>query len=130
MKKIVAPHSVIIEKTALEFAATFYEVGRGQGLKSKYKDARSYAKANLEKFIPKAVDTLIDMLGKPHVPADQKQIIFDALKERVDDPELKEMLPDIDISKLIPTKEKPPVIINTTKPKLDIENVTLPMKGL
>ena len=44
----VAPHSILIEQTALELAATYYEVGRSQGLTSKFKDARAFAKANIK----------------------------------------------------------------------------------
>lgn len=82
------PKSVIIEKTALEFAAQMYEIGRAQGMTSKHKNARAYARANLEKFIPKAVEILIDMLGKDNVSEHEKQEIFTAIQERVNDKEL------------------------------------------
>lgn len=87
-KQLVTPQSLLIEKTALEFAAVYYEAGRNTGLKSKHKDARAFAKANVEKFIPLAVSTLLDMLGSPSVPQAQKDMIYDAVMERTNDPEL------------------------------------------
>lgn len=89
MNKILqAPKSVIIEKTALELAATWYEIGRGQGMTSRYKNAREYAKNNFKTFIPKAVEILTEMLGKPNVSEHEKQEIYIALLERVNDPDL------------------------------------------
>lgn len=87
-KKLTTPKHVVIERTALELAATFYEIGRGQGGKSKYKNAKEYAKANLEAFIPKAVEILTDMLAMNHVSQHMKDEISDALIERANDPDL------------------------------------------
>lgn len=87
-KKIITPESLLIEKTALDLACSFYEIGRSQGLKSKYKNAKQYAKKNLEQFIPKAIEVLIDMLSKDHVPEDQKSLIYSALMERTNDKDL------------------------------------------
>jgi hypothetical protein len=78
----------LIEKVAAELAGTWYEVGRGQGMTSKYKSARAYARANIEKFVPKAVEILIDMLGKPDTPEIMKAEIYEALMERINDPDL------------------------------------------
>jgi hypothetical protein len=86
--KLVTPQSLLIEKTALELAAVFYEAGRSSGLKSKHKDARSFAKANVEKFIPKAVDLLMDMIGSGAIPEDQKDLIYEAFMERTNDKDL------------------------------------------
>lgn len=86
--KLVTPQSLLIEKTALELAATFYEACRSSGLTSKHKDARSFAKANVEKFIPKAVETLMDMIGSGAIPEDQKQLIYEAFMERTNDKDL------------------------------------------
>jgi hypothetical protein len=86
--KLIKPESTLIEKTALELAAVFYEAGRSSGLKSKHKDARSYAKAYLIKFIPKAVDLLMDILANPATPQAQKDAIYDALMERTNDKDL------------------------------------------
>lgn len=86
--KLVTPQSLLIEKTALELAATFWEVGKSQGLTSKHKNARSYAKANVEKFIPKAVETLMDMISSGAIPEDQKDLIYEAFMERTNDKDL------------------------------------------
>lgn len=117
-RRIISPASVIIEKTALNMAAVFYEAGRSSGLKSKFKTARHYAAANLEKFVPHAVVHLREMLYKPDTPNEMKAIIHDAILERINDPEAVDLakssqghaLPDIDIAKLIPVHELPSVI--------------------
>lgn len=87
-KKLTTPKHVIIERTALEFAAVFYEAGRSQGATSRYKNARDFAKANLETFIPKAIEILTDMLSQPNIPQSMKDEISDALIERANDPDL------------------------------------------
>lgn len=118
MKKLVTPSSVIIEKTALNMAAVFYEAGRSSGLKSKYKNARIYAAANMEKFVPHAVHYLRELLYKPDTPDEMKAIIHEAILERINDPTANDLakssanhaLPDIDIAKLIPVQELPSVI--------------------
>lgn len=105
-RKLIAPHSILIEKVATEFACTFYEVGRSQGMTSKHKNAKLYAQANLEKFLPKAIDHLLDILNNPSTDNEMKVMIYDALSERVNDPnnitsgDIKG-LPDIDITKLL-----------------------------
>lgn len=101
MKKIVAPKYILIEQTALEFAANFYEIGRGQGLKSKHKNARDYAKHNLERFIPLAVKHLIECLSSPNLPEQAKRDIFEALAERHNDEELNKVMPNNDVEKAI-----------------------------
>lgn len=107
---LTGPKHTVIEQTAAEFAATWYEIGRGQGLTSKWKDARSYARANFEKFILKAVEILISMLGRQDIPDLMKAEIFDAFQERINDPEAAALagcpLPNIDISKLLPKQER------------------------
>lgn len=105
-RKIVTPSSILFEKIAGELAATFYEVGRGQGMTSKYKTAKAYANANIEKFLPRAIDYCISMLGRPDINEEMKVMIYDALSERMNDPnnvtsgDIKG-LPDIDITKLL-----------------------------
>src|ERR1700677_3109797 len=112
-KKIVKPNNILIEKVAGEFAAVFYEIGRSQGLTSKYKSARAYARANMEKFIPKAIEHLIECLGpKSTLPPEAKEEIYDCLMDRVNDPtsvtsEDIKGLPDIDIKKLLDATETP-----------------------
>lgn len=87
-KNLITPQSLLIEKTALELACVFYEAGRSSGLTSKHKDARAFAKANVEKFIPKAVELLMDILAKDSTPQDQRDLIYEAFLERTNDKEL------------------------------------------
>lgn len=86
MRKLQDPSSVLIEVTAGNLAATFYEVGRSQGLPSKHKTTKSYVNAYVEKFIPRAIDLLLDILHNPFTSEEQKSLIYDALSERVNDP--------------------------------------------
>lgn len=88
VNQLITPQSTLIEKVALEFAAVFYEAGRASGMTSKHNDARSYARAYVERFIPLAVDHLMTMIGHPSIPPDQKDLIYDAFMERVNDKEL------------------------------------------
>ena len=81
-KKIKSPTSTLIEKTAGEMAAVYYEAGRSQGLTSKHPNARAFARANLELFIPKAIEVLTEMLGQDNVSESMKSEIYDALMER------------------------------------------------
>lgn len=118
-KALITPQSLLIEKTALEFAAVFYEAGRSSGLKSKHKDARAFAKANLTRFIPKAIEHLMDLLGKDYIPQDQKDLIYEAIMERANDPDLSNC--GIPVFK-VPIEYKSdkhvppaPVIVNTTR---------------
>jgi hypothetical protein len=105
-KKIQNPSSILIETVAAQLAATWYEIGRGQGLTSKSKDAKEYARTNLEKFIPKAIDHLLDILNNPYASTEMKEMIYDALQERVNDPtnvtstDIKG-LPPLDINKVL-----------------------------
>lgn len=80
--------NVLIEKTAAELAATFYEACRSSGMTSKHKNARSYAKANIEKFIPKAIELLMSMMTMDHISDVLKNEIYEAFLERSNDPEL------------------------------------------
>lgn len=86
--KIINPASTLIEQTAADMAASYYEIGRSQGLKSKSKTHKNFVHHNIEHFIPLAVQTLVDMLGMPHIPQEQKDLISEALLERANDPEL------------------------------------------
>jgi hypothetical protein len=79
---------MLIEQTALQLAANLYEIGRSQGMTSKYKTARDYAKANVEKFIPLAVNHLIEALSGNVLGPDQKDLIYQAIMERTNDAEL------------------------------------------
>lgn len=137
-KKIKDPSDVIVEKTAGNFAATFFEASRSSGMTViqlqgdkinllKYKnDPRAFARAHIEKFIPAAVHALTDILARENTPADQKEVIYQALMERVNDPDLDMMgktagLPEFQDTVLYKADtEKPkPVIINT--PAIDFD---------
>jgi hypothetical protein len=87
-KKIINPASVLIEQTAADLCAEFYEIGKGQGLKSIHKTHKAFVHHNLERFIPKAIEILTEMLHNPATPDNQKEAIYDALLERANDPDL------------------------------------------
>lgn len=112
--KLSGPKYTVIEQVAGELAGTWYEIGRGQGLTSKWKTPKLYARANFEKFIPKAVEYLLSMLGRSDIAPLMKEEIYQAIMERVNDPELKQIMPniipDIDITKLLPKGDKPEII--------------------
>lgn len=132
--KIITPSSMLIEQTAAEFAGVFFDAARSSGMHKiklrgqvinldKYKnDPRKFAKAHLQKFIPDAVQQLIRMLGMSHVPADQKELIYQAIMERTNDPQLDALaktaegrLPEFEQTVLYkPDNEKPkPLEIKT-----------------
>ena len=120
--KIVTPSSMLIEKTAGELAGCFYDTARSKGMKSKHKTARAFARANLQTFIPKAVELLIDIMSRPNTSEEQKRLIYDAIMERTNDDQLDMMgkqagLPEFEQTILYkPDDEKPkPVIINMEK---------------
>ncbi len=133
--KIVDPSTFIIEKTAGELAGVFYDAARSSGMKViqlqgekinllKYKRTRDFARAHFEKFISAAVHALIEVMSKPTCSVENKEIIYQALMERVNDDQLNLMgkqagLPEYENTILYKADtEKPkPVIINT--PRLD-----------
>lgn len=108
---LASPAHTLIEKTALELALAWYEVGRSQGLTSKWSTAKSYARANFTHFIPKAIEYLISMLGRSDIHELQKSEIYESLMERHNDPTLNDLMPNIpniDISKLLPKQDRMP----------------------
>ena len=131
--KIKDPSDVIIEKTAGEMAGVFFEAARSSGMGiitlqgqkidlRKFKNnPRDFARRHLEKFIPAAVHALTEILARDSTPADQKEIIYQALLERVNDPDIDMMaktagnLPEFEQTVLYKSdQEKPkPVIVNT-----------------
>lgn len=134
MPKFKDPSDVIIEKTAGEFAGVFFDAARSSGMEKitlqgeiinlkKYRNnPRAFARAHLEKFIPAAVEALTTILGREETPEEQKQIIYNALMERVNDQDLDLMsktagLPDFQNTVLYKSdQEKPkPVIVNTPR---------------
>lgn len=133
--KIVDPATFIIEKTAGEMCGTFYDAARSSGMTViqlqgekinllKYKRTRDFARAHFEKFIPAAVHALTEIMSRDSTPVETKELIYQAILERVNDPQLNLMgqqagLPEYENTVLYKSdQEKPkPVIINT--PKLD-----------
>ena len=87
-KKIINPASVLIEQTAADMAAEYFEIGMSQGLKSKSKTHKQFVHHNIEHFIPKAIEILTEMLHNPATPDNQKEAIYEALLERANDPDL------------------------------------------
>jgi hypothetical protein len=132
VNKLIKPESILIEKTALEMAAVYYEAGRATGFTSKYKDPRSFAHANVEKFIPMAVELLMEMLTKDSTPKEQKDAIYDAFMERTNDQELSNIGIDAFKNDNPFTSDKvvepKPVIWNTEKIE-DILNTNPPLQG-
>jgi hypothetical protein len=142
MIKIADPSTFIVEQTAGRFAAEFFEAARNSDLKvimlqgkkinlMKYKNnPRNFARVHLEKFIPAAVHALTEILFRDTTPPDQKEIIYNAIMERVNDPDLDMMaktagdLPEFEQTVLYKSdQEKPkPVIINTPKIDFDYHN--------
>lgn len=140
--KLKDPSDVIVEKTAGSFAANFFEAARSsdmgiimlQGQRidlRKFKnDPRAFARRHLEKFIPAAVHALNEIMCNPNTPEDQRQIIYNALMERVNDPDLDMMaktagdLPQFEQTVLYKSdQEKPkPVIVNTHAINFDFDS--------
>lgn len=140
-RKLKDPSDVIVEKTAGEMAATFYDAARSSGmtviqLQSKkinllnYKSPRGFARRHLEKFIPAAVHALIEIMSRDTTPPEQKDVIYNAIMERVNDPDLDMMaktagdLPEFENTVLYKSdQEKPkPVIVNTAKPDFNFNS--------
>lgn len=138
--KIVDPSNVIVEKTAGEMAGVFYDAARSSGMKKiklqgqiinlmRYKSPRDFARRHLEKFIPAAVHALIEIMSREHTPPEQKEMIYNALMERVNDPNLDMMgkmagLPEFENTPLYKTDtELPkPIIINQIKSDFNFDS--------
>ena len=142
VRKIIQPKHLLIEKVAASLAAEWFEAAANTPQmnmeRHKYKnDPRIFAKQNLEKFLPTAIDILIGMLGRPDIAMELKEEIYDCLLERKNDPTNITSadftgLPDIDAKKLVelgttqtekvinqfmkPEREKP---LEITAPKTD-----------
>lgn len=133
--KLKDPSDVIIEKVSGEMAGVFFDAARSSGMTVitlqgqkinllKYKSPRAFARSHLEKFIPAAVHALTDILSRENTPPEQKEIIYQALMERVNDPDINMMaktasLPEFEQTVLYkPDTELPkPVIVNS--PRID-----------
>ncbi len=88
-KKIVIPANPLIYRTALSYAAVFYEAGRSSGLTSQYKTPEAFAKRYIERFIPMVIKNFMELL-KPHsgITEHMRAEIYDALMDPVNDPNL------------------------------------------
>lgn len=129
--KITDPSNVIIEKTAGEFAATFYCAARSSDMKLiklqgktinllRYKSERDFARRHLEAFIPAAVHALIEIMSRENCPIEQRDVIYNALMERVNDKDIDMMaktakLPEFEQTVLYKddTEKPKPIILNT-----------------
>lgn len=105
-KKILqGPKYTVFETVAAEMAAIWWETGMSQGMTSKYRDARSFARANFEKFIGEAIKHCVTLLGRQDIPDLAKAEIYEALHERNNDPDVNAMLgyglPDLDVKKIL-----------------------------
>lgn len=136
------PSDVIIEKVAGQMAGVFFDAARSSGLKiimlqgkkinlMKYKEnPRNFARVNIEAFIPAAVHALNEILSRENTPPEHKEIIYQALMERVNDPDIDMLaktagdMPTFEQSVLYkPDNEKPkPVIINTPRIDFNFDN--------
>ncbi len=127
-KKLIQPEHILIEETALALAAAFYEGGRSAGLKSKHKDAKSYARAYVKQFIPKAVEYLMDILAKDSTPVHMKDAIYDAFMERTNDVELSNTIPAFDnplAASFVSDKVVPQKLLIANSKKKRIEDLPL-----
>lgn len=142
MTKIQKPEFDLIEHTAMQFAVVWYEAARSSGLTSKYKTARLWALHNFDKFIPQAVEKLLEILNNPNTHQNVKDAIYNAILERVNDPELQSIqpidtLPDIDLKKAFDISAPPPIVVKSViekgallkpvveKPKKNLKNKLL-----
>jgi len=99
-KKLVVPIDPLIYKVAGEMAGVFYDAGRSSGLYSKHKTAESFARANIEKFIPKAIQNLITLLKSDSgITEHMRSSIYESLMNPVNDPRLMEakVNPDLNL---------------------------------
>lgn len=132
--QMLSPKHTIIENIAANMAAEYYEMGRSAGMKSKHKNARSYAKEYFEHYIPNAVEVCLNMLADPSYSDDIKRPIYEAIMERTNDPMLNSILPNPIQAPIMNMKEFfkdkiAPVIVNTTRaPELDLEKDKLDEK--
>lgn len=137
--KIVTPEINIIEKTSAELAGVFFDACRSSGMEKiklqgriinlkKYKNnPRAFARDCLEGFIPAAIEALTTILGRDTTPPDQKEIIYKALMERVNDEQLDMMaktagnLPEFEQTILYKKDDEKPKPIIVNSPKIDFD---------
>ena len=122
--KLIKPRDIMIEKVAGELAATWFEAALNtpqmNTLRKKYRnDPRRYARMNLEKFIAPAVSTLIECLKSPRLSVEAKEEIFNALQDRVNDPENMTSEDIINNNGMLPKIEIKPLLDATTRKPVD-----------
>ncbi len=135
-RKLVKPESILIEQTALRLACEFYEIGKSQGLTSKYKTHKAYARRHLNEFIPLAVSYLMDIISNPQTSIEMRDMVYDALTERANDQELSQSLPVFNnpfadkftSDKVVP--QKPLVGTSKTLDELPLETMLHPKKDI
>ena len=119
--RLLKPRDILIEKVAGELAATWFEAAQNtpemNTLRKKYRnDPRRYARMNLEKFIPKAVETLISCLQSPRLSVEAKEEIYNAILDRTNDPENLTSTELIANGGILPKVEIKPILDATNKP--------------
>lgn len=73
----------VIEETAIELAAEVYDTWRRNGMPCEpYRNQRHYVRKNFEKFIPKAIDLLLEILHNSGTSELMKEQIYDAFLSR------------------------------------------------
>ncbi len=96
-KKLAIPANPLIYKTALQYAAVFYDAGRSSGLTSEYKTPEEFAKRYVERFLPMVIKNFVEML-KPQsgITKHMRDTIYEALMDPVNDPNLMTTKPPTD----------------------------------
>lgn len=123
INKISKPLNPLIYAVARDCAAEWFEIALSSGLKdTKYnKNPRKFAVQNLEKFIPIAVKTLLEML-KPtsNCTKEMREEIHIALTDPINDPDLmegkKNGLPDMNLEKIIKHYDKNKIATHIQSP--------------
>lgn len=134
--KLKDPSDVIIENTAGQMAGVFFDAARSSGLTViqlqgkkinllKYKNnPRNFARVHIQAFIPAAVHALIEIMSRENTPTEQKDIILNAILERVNDPDINMMaktanLPEFEQTVLYKTDNELPKPVIVNSPKID-----------
>lgn len=122
-KKIVTPANPLIYRTALTYAAIFYDAGRSSKLTSEFKTPEAFAKRYFERFLPMVIKNFIEML-KPdsNCTEHMKQEIHEALTDPINDPNLMETKVDVDLN----TKRLDDMIANFDKNQFKFKDINLP----
>lgn len=118
--KFDLPRFDVIEHMALQFACVWYEAALSSGLKpSKYKTTRLWALHNYMKFLPKAIETAVDMLSRNDIHENVKERIHEAIIERTNDPVVNQVfpkeniIPELDLKKILDHSPEKPINIVT-----------------